>query len=133
MKIFCCYSRVMKRYVALMIGLLIMGSSTQAQFFNLELEDAPPATPPVRLPASLKPVDIMAAKLPSAENTDGVVFDKLYEEILGDLKENKMEEAKTIFSKVDIITKQKLIYKMIRENPINEAGGKISDPVDSSN
>lgn len=91
----------------------------KAQVFNLEDEDKINLTSTTqstnnRVPSSR--IEVPAVDLP-VEPEDQKKLDKLYADILGLLKDNNVKAATDMIQDHDVITKQKIIYRLMQENP----------------
>lgn len=91
----------------------------KAQVFNLDDEDKINVVPTTqttqaRVPASR--IEVPAAEVP-VEPEDQKKLDKLYADIVGLLKDNNVKAATDKIQDYDVITKQKIIYRLMQENP----------------
>ncbi|MEZ4816133.1 MAG: hypothetical protein R3A80_13175 [Bdellovibrionota bacterium] len=99
---------------------IIRGVLLKAQMFNLEDEDkvqvqaVPTTSSKLRVPSTsiLAP----AGDLPM-EKEDQNKFDKVYGNIVKALKANDVEGATKIMSDYDVLTKQRVVYRLMKENP----------------
>jgi len=99
------------------IILVASSNSSRAQLFNLEDEDivTTGVAPTNRVPSS-QILKVPASELPE-DAEDTVKFDKTYSQITSLLKENKVDEAMKIISGHDVLTKQKIVYRLMKEDP----------------
>lgn len=103
------------------LGFLLLGGVLlKAQIFNLEDEDkvqvkaAPKETSRARVPST--PILAPAAELPM-DKEDQNKFEKVYGDIVKALKANDVKGATKIISNYDVITKQKVVFRLMKENP----------------
>lgn len=110
----------MRNFAILALVILLGGGLLKAQIFNLEDEDssemerAPAQQRGAKRPP--KPIIAPAAELPEDES-DKVALDKIYGDITAALKANDVEKATKIMSLHDVITKQKIVHRLLQENP----------------
>ncbi len=103
--------------VVLVCGVLLL----RAQIFNLEEEDDIELT---RAPAEqkrgakvpLKTIVVPAVDLPE-DASDTASLNKVYDQITSALKANNVAAATKLMSSQDVITKQKLVLRLMKENP----------------
>ena len=95
--------------------LLLFATSSRAQIYSLE-EESRRADQPAK--PNLEPERINAAAIPFTDPGDQANFNKTYTKIFETVKENRLDEAYAEMDKLDIITKQKIVDRMIRENPV---------------
>lgn len=98
----------------LAVGVVLL----KAQIFNLEEEDKiepskVSSTKKGRVPATIL---VPAAEVPE-DGEDKIKLDKLYSDIVKELKANNIEAATKLISNKDVITKQKVIHRLMQENP----------------
>lgn len=114
------------------IPVILLGSYLlRAQIFNLEDEDKvvvqrEVASPQVARPARPAPVRVNAVDLPT-EPEEKKELDKLYNRILSELQANNVEGATEIMSMHDVLTKQKIVHRLMKEHPLdsNQSGGGV--------
>ena len=102
-----------------------------AQLFNLEDEDKvvvpevdkkPNTTSLTSRSTATKAnsksiIKLSAPKIPDADPESKDKLDTLYNSIMSALKANDVKKATAIISNYDVITKQKIVYRLMQENP----------------
>jgi len=53
------------------------------------------------------------------EGKEAEDFDKIYTQIYATVQANRLDEANSMMDKLDTITKQRIVDRMIKENPTN--------------
>jgi len=114
------------------IPVVLLGSYLlRAQIFNLEDEDKVvvqrEVASKVARPARPAPVRVNVADIPE-EPEEKRDLDKLYGQILSQLQANNVEAATKIMSQHDVMTKQKIVNRLMKEYPLalNQGSGPES-------
>jgi hypothetical protein len=117
------YSEVMRRYL-IAVFLLVGVSVALAQLFNLDDEDrvgglikksANGAAAPTQ--SSGETIKIEAVNIPTGSEAADIALDNAYQKVVSALKMNDVPLAMKITADYDVITKQKIVYRLMKENP----------------
>lgn len=109
------------RWLWIALAFITVGTvAVKAQIFNLENEDEvevrKPAATTTRRRVPSTPILVPAAEVPE-DKDDTAKLNKLYGDIVKELKANNVDEAVKLMSDHDVITKQKVIHRLMQENP----------------